>query len=89
LDEAVLRQEKRDIDLVALDGALTELGTYDERKHKAVELRCLWVSQLPTRPALAALGAPRFGADSFHRLPRWGRNCAKSLLTQEIPWVSS
>jgi RNA polymerase sigma factor (TIGR02999 family) len=39
LDEAVLGGEQRDIDLVALDEALTELAAYDERKHRVVELR--------------------------------------------------
>jgi RNA polymerase sigma factor (TIGR02999 family) len=39
LDEAVLSQEKRDLDLVVLDEALTELAAYDERKHRVVELR--------------------------------------------------
>lgn len=39
LDEAVSWVEERDVDLVALDDALTELAKFDERKSRLVELR--------------------------------------------------
>jgi RNA polymerase sigma-70 factor (ECF subfamily) len=39
LDDAVSWVEERDVDLVALDDALTELAKFDERKSRLVELR--------------------------------------------------
>jgi RNA polymerase sigma factor (TIGR02999 family) len=39
LDDAVMSAEKCELDLVALDEVLTELASYDERKHRVVELR--------------------------------------------------
>ena len=39
LDENALSSERNDLDLIALDDALTELATYDARKHRIVELR--------------------------------------------------
>ena len=39
LDEAFVVTSKRDADLVAVDEALTELGKFDERKARIVELK--------------------------------------------------
>jgi RNA polymerase sigma factor (TIGR02999 family) len=39
LDEAVSCSKQRDFDLVALDEALTELATFDEKQARIVELR--------------------------------------------------
>jgi RNA polymerase sigma factor (TIGR02999 family) len=39
LDEGALSIEPADLDLVALDEALSELEDYDARKHRVVELR--------------------------------------------------
>ncbi len=39
LDEGALSAEAKDLDLVALDDALTELEEHDPRKHRVVELR--------------------------------------------------
>ena len=39
LDEAMTVSTEQDADLIALDGALKDLATFDERKSKIVELR--------------------------------------------------
>jgi RNA polymerase sigma-70 factor, ECF subfamily len=39
LDDAISWAEERDVDLVVLDDALTELAKFDERKSRLVELR--------------------------------------------------
>jgi RNA polymerase sigma factor (TIGR02999 family) len=39
LDEGALAAESRELDLIALDDALTELEEHDARKHRVVELR--------------------------------------------------
>lgn len=39
LDEGLLAGEQRDLDLLALDDALSELERHDARKHRVVELR--------------------------------------------------
>jgi RNA polymerase sigma factor (TIGR02999 family) len=39
LDEAIAAREERDVDLVALDEALTRLAALDERQERIVELR--------------------------------------------------
>jgi RNA polymerase sigma factor (TIGR02999 family) len=39
LDDAMAIAEQRDLDLIGLDGALTELSKLDERQARVVELR--------------------------------------------------
>jgi RNA polymerase sigma factor (TIGR02999 family) len=39
LDDRAITSSGGDVDLIALDDALTELAQYDERKHRVVELR--------------------------------------------------
>lgn len=75
LEEAMVISPERDIDLVALDGALTRLAAFDEQQSRIVELR--YFSGLSVEETAEVLGIST-------RTVKRDWNVAKAWLRQQI-----